>query len=69
MFAFHYSAFAQRYRLEQYVFQLPDIARPMVVRQLVHRRRRQARHGTTNLPAGLIEKVLHQPLQAVHALA
>src|SRR5690606_4257423 len=62
-------AFAQRYRLEQRVLQLPHIARPVVAGQPFQRRRGQARQGTADLPAGLVEKVQCQRLQAVQAFA
>ncbi|MNP03692.1 hypothetical protein D3C76_955860 [compost metagenome] len=67
MFGLDHPAFAQRNRLEQHIFQLPHIARPMIMAEPLHGRRCQARQRATDLPAGLVEKMLHQRRQAIEA--
>ena len=68
MLSLDHPALTEGNRLEQHVLQLPDIARPVIVRKAIHRRRRQLRQWTTDLPAGLVEKMLHQRGQPVQAL-
>ncbi|MNP35512.1 hypothetical protein D3C76_1288470 [compost metagenome] len=63
------AAVAQGNRLEQHVFQLPHVARPVVMTEPIHGRRRELGQRATDLPAGLVEKVLHQRGQAVEAFA
>ena len=69
MLGLYRTAIAQRHRLEQHVFQLPHVARPMVMGHALEGLRRQFRQRTTDLPAGGIEKVLDQRCQAIEAFA
>ena len=69
MFELDRAALAQRHRLEQYVFQLAHIARPVVVAELVQHLRGQLRQRAADLPAGRVEEVLDQRCQPVQALA
>src|SRR3989344_4838442 len=69
VFSLDRPALTQRNRLEQDVFQLPYIARPVVMAESLHGRRSQFGQRAADLPAGLIEEVFHQRRQAIEAFA
>src|SRR3990167_315818 len=69
MFELDHAAVAQRYGLEQHVLQLAHIARPVVVTEVIQNVRGQLGQRAADLPAGLVEKMLHQRRQAIQAFA